>query len=291
MARKLINGLAILVLFMAPLQSVAVESGPSNTVGFWKFDVSPGYTQVSFPLLPGEKNLDVVLGDQLTGGATPQQSDQILRWDATAGLFQMAWYNTTSNHWEGDFSQLSEAESYWIYVQPDHPASQTIVAYGNVVEEPYYNMGAMVPGYNAVGSVWALAAPISQSGLVGFQGGVYLFLSDLILSYDVPGGSYSYAWMDDGGAWQGDLTDFEPLKGYWIYIAPGHNGFEWPNYPQPNPQGLDARVMPPSHQTSLSTGKSPKIRQSEFPVIPTPDKSGKLKKLPIVPASSKGDGK
>ncbi len=241
---RVLSTAVIAGLLLFPGSSYALESGPSNTVGYWKFDVHPGFTQISFPLLPEDKSLDSVLNDQLTGASTPEQSDQIMRWNAGSGQFQVAWYNSSSNSWEGDFTQLSEAESYWIYVQPDHPATQTIVASGSVIEEPWYDMGQMVEGYNAVGSVWAVAAPVVTSGLDGFTGGLYLFLSDLIMSYDPGSGSYSYAWKDGSDQWQGSINMFEPIKGYWLYVAPGHTGFEWATYPQPNPAVLDFRTLP-----------------------------------------------
>ncbi|MBU1880977.1 MAG: hypothetical protein ABIE92_11720 [bacterium] len=225
---------------LLPCTVFATDSGPSNTVGFWKLDVQPGFTQISFPLLPDNKALNNVLSDQLTGGATVEESDQIIRWNPTSARFQIAWYNSTTSQWAGEFSELSEAEAYWVYVQPDHPAVQTIVAYGNVIEEPTYNMGAISPGYNAVGSVWAMPTSLTNAGMSGFQGGVYLFLSDLIMSYDAASGNHTYAWKNDAALWQGNLTEFEPCKGYWVYIAPGHPGFNW-TYPQPGPTGLDSR--------------------------------------------------
>jgi len=243
--------------FLIPLGSSAIESGPSNTVGFWKVDVHPGYTQISFPLLPADKSVDNVLADQLTGGSTPAESDQVLRWAAAAGQFQMCWYDASTQTWQGDFNQFSEAESYWTYVQPDHPETQTIITFGNVVQAPFYNMGMMTSGYNAVGSVWAIPAAISLAGLNGFAGGLYLFQSDLIMSYDASTGSYSYAWQDGGGNWLGDLTQFEPLMGYWIYIAPGHTGFDWSTFPQPGMSGTDYVTKPFTKPVILSTGTSP----------------------------------
>ncbi len=222
----------------------AQESGPSNTVGFWKLDVHPGFTQVSFPLLPAEKTVNNVLGNQLTGGTSVADADQIHRWNAATGQFQICWLNSETGQWEGAFSLLSEALSYWIYVQPDHPATQTIVVCGNVVEDPTYNMGQMQPGYNAVGSVWAIPAAVSQAGLDGFHGGTYMFLSDLILSYDALTGQYTYAWKDASGYWQGNLTQFEPMRGYWIYLPPGHSAFSWSNYPQPTSTFQNAFGIP-----------------------------------------------
>lgn len=272
-------------LLLSPGQGIAIESGPSNTVGFWKFDVHHGFTQVSFPLLPDDKSLNNVLADQLTGGLTPEESDQVLRWDAANARFQTAWYNTSTSSWGGDFTELSEAESYWIYVQPDHPATQTIVAYGNVYEEAVYSMGIIAPGYNAIGSVWAVPAPISQAGMDGFTGGLYLFLSDLIMSYDAATGDYAYAWMDEGGLWLGNLTEFEPLKGYWIYIAPGHFGFEWPNYPQPNPMSLNGETPPPTYPSVLSTGRQGfRIPPAASPPIPTRSVLKKGRDMPTDPA-------
>jgi len=234
MSKRLIASSTILAgLLFLGLNGAATESGPSNTVGFWKLEVGRGFTQISFPLLPADKSVNNVLGSQLTGGTTSAQSDQVLRWNAATGQFQMCWYNTAQGSWQGDFDRFSESESYWIYVQPDHPVTQTIVTFGNVVEVPYFNMGSMGPGYNAIGSVWAIAAPVSLAGLNGFLGGMYLFQSDLLMGYDAATGNYTYAWRTENGNWQGNLTQLEPLHGYWIYVAPGHPGFNWSTYPQP----------------------------------------------------------
>jgi hypothetical protein len=254
-----------------PIRTVAQESGPSNTVGFWKLDVHPGFTQVSFPLLPADKTVNNVLGNQLTGGTSASNADQIQKWDAATGQFLICWLNSGTGQWEGAFSQLSEALSYWIYVQPDHPATQTIVICGNVVEDPVYNMGQMQPGYNAVGSVWAIPAAVSLAGLNGFHGGTYMFLSDLILSYDALSGQYTYAWKDANGYWQGNLTQFEPMKGYWIYLPPGHSAFNWNNYPQPNSILQNAfeipRMLPEKNRSVSAPAAVMPIPSPPHPVV------------------------
>ncbi|RJP77737.1 MAG: hypothetical protein C4524_07555 [Candidatus Zixiibacteriota bacterium] len=270
MTKGIIRSFLLLALLVFAAGGHAVESGPSNTVGFWKLEVHPGFTQVSFPLLPANKTLNNVLGNQLTGAATAAQSDQIHRWNPATGQFQVAWYNTGTSSWEGGFSTLSEAESYWIYVPSGHPATQTLVTFGNVVESATYNMGTMIPGYNAVGSVWASPASLSQAGLTAFQGGSYLFLSDLILSYDAATGGYSYAWRTSGGAWQGTLSQFEPLKGYWIYVAPGHTGFTWSSYPHPLP--ADAGLAPSGIAAPILPG-APAALPAFLPPAPQPVKA------------------
>lgn len=287
-----LRGFSVLLLTFAlliPYPGNADQSGPSNTVGFWKTEVLHGYTQMSFPLLPEDKTVNNVLSDQLTGGVTPEESDQILRWDPVAGQFQMCWYNTDTETWEGDFDTLSEAESYWVFVRSSSPANQTIVTYGNVVETPSYDMGTMTPGYNAVGSVWASPAPIADSGLEGFEGGLYLFLSDLIMSYDAATGTYSYAWQDGNSTWQGNLTEFEPLKGYWIYVAPGHAGFNWPNYYQPNPvDGRGLLIHWNYPLPGVSTYQPEVVQPVGLPPMPSPDGSNMNQNTPGQATSAKG---
>ncbi|TKJ41292.1 hypothetical protein CEE37_06400 [candidate division LCP-89 bacterium B3_LCP] len=256
-------GALLLIVTIFVVQYVgAVESGPSNTVGFWKADVGHGFTQISFPLLPNDKTVTNVLGDQLTGAGVPEESDQIHRWNSGTASFEICWYNIETSQWEGQFSELSESESYWIYVQPTSPAMQTIITYGNIIEEPSYGMGQMVPGYNAIGSIWAMPAQVTQAGLNGFEGGLYLFLSDLLMGYDASTGSYSYAWQNESSTWMGDLTALEPLQGYWIYVAPGHDGFDWPNYPQPESPIANGiiQVNPNPIQDNLKS----------IPPVPTP---------------------
>lgn len=253
----------------------ATESGPSNTVGFWKLDVHRGFTQVSFPLLPADKSVNNVLAGQLTGGATSSESDQVLRWNHQTNSFQMVWYNTGTSTWTGDFTQFAESQSYWVYVQPTHPETQTLVTFGNVVETPSYAMGSMTPGYNAVGSVWAEPAPLAQAGLSGFQGGSYLFQSDQLISFDALTGSFKYAWKNQAGVWQGNLTQLEPLKGYWLFIAPGHAGFNWSNYPQPYMGPANFMPQPSVITNDNGTVAMPALLPT-FPVKPvsTPAVSG-----------------
>ncbi len=276
-------------LLLLPMIGAAIDSGPSNTVGFWKMELQPGFTQFSFPLLPNDKSLDNVLGDQLTGATTAQESDQIFRWDATAGQFEIAWFNSSSSSWTGDFDEVTETESYWIYVQPNHPP-QMLVTDGNVAEEPAYNMGTIGVGYNAIGSVWAIPAPIDQAGLDEFTGGMYLFLSDIIMSYDANTGAYTYAWQDETAEWQGTLSEFEPLKGYWIYIPPEHTGFEWPLYPQPTATGLESRS--PVQIYPYPDGHSP-IPSPPMPVVKNQNPSANLEKnkTPSTSNAAKGGGR
>jgi hypothetical protein len=230
-----------------------------------------------------------VLGDQLTGAATAQESDQVFRWNAAAGQFEVAWYNTTSGHWVGDFDQVTETESYWIYVQPDHPA-RTIVTYGNVMEDPWVSMGYIGVGYNAVGSVWAVPAPIAQAGLNEYTGGLYLFLSDLIMSYDASSGSYTYAWKNEADEWQGTLSEFEPLRGYWIFVPPTHTGFDWPLYPQPTGVGTESRS--PVRIYPSPDAHNP-IPQPPMPVVKSqnPGVKPEMNKTPPTSNAAKGGGR
>lgn len=252
----------------------AVESSPSNQVGFWKLDVHQGFTQISFPLLPADKSVNNVLAGQLTGGPTSNQSDQVFRWNPATAQFQMCWRNSSTGNWQGDFTLFAEKESYWIYVQPDHPATQTLITKGNVVEADSFNMGFMQPGYNAVGSIWATPAAVSGAGLTNFLGGSFLFQSDLLTSYNAVTGGYAYAWKNSGGAWQGNLTLLEPLRGYWIYVPPGHTGFNWVNYPHPS-LASDHLPQPPGQ----GLGSTPDIVLPAAPVPPPPDHSA----TPVIP--------
>jgi hypothetical protein len=224
----------LLFALSLPILGWSAESAPSPTVGYWKLTVHHGYTQISFPLLPANKSLNYVLNGQLTPGNSASTSDQIIGWDANSQLYQVCWRNIASGNWEGDFDSLSEAKSYWIYVQPNHPAEQTLISAGHLVAFDSYDMGIILPGYNAVGSVWVTPSNIFQAGLEGFQGGLYLFNSDQILHFDALSGYYLSAWKNEAGLWQGNLMQLEPFKGYWIYISPTHPGFAWPNFPRPD---------------------------------------------------------
>ena len=223
--------LGILVLFLGSL--IALESGPSETVGFVKITTQVGYTPFSLPFTcysGGSQTfaLDDIIGSQLTGGAAPFLSDQI--YPIGGGAY--GWYNNIN--WQV-LTNFSDGNAYYAYILAGHSAN-TIYLAGNVEQTPV-DFGTMAVGWNPVGIREAGVISLDDIDLLssGFTGGTAPFLSDQI--YPVGGGAY--AWHN-GTSWQG-FTTIDPGKAYYIYVLSGHTPFAWIY----DPTTRDNRIAPP----------------------------------------------
>jgi hypothetical protein len=257
--------IVLIVVGMMASSAFAVKSSPSNEVGFWELNIQRGYNLVSFPVLPDNKDVDEVIGTQLIGAATEEEADRIAWYNPESGDFLTAWLNSESGMWEGELQELSEIKGYWIFVPDNHPETQAVKIVGNVFEGSEADLGAMHPGYNLVGNPYAANIPVEQAGMMesGMEGGDFLFSSDILLEFDQEELKYNLIYLDTEGNYQAGFETLEPDKGYWVYVHPNHEGFQWT---MAFPAGEEERIMMPrSSQGEL---------QVNTPILPW-SKSGK----------------
>jgi hypothetical protein len=210
---------------------VALESAPSEVVGYVKIEAAPNvYTAISLPLEVDGMMVSEVFSDNsgtpmITGGVNPVYSDQIQQ----IGGGGSAWYNSATNQWVGDFV-VDVTKAYYAIIRNDHPAvdlyvcgvydNTTIVTYDDILANVYTPVG-----FREAGSVNA-----SELGLMdaGFTGGPNPVLSDQIQQI---GGGGS-AWFNTGtGLWVGDF-ELTPGAAYYLVIREGHpglSGYQYPN--------------------------------------------------------------
>ena len=236
--------LGIMVLFLGSL--IALESGPSETVGFFKIGVPAGYTAFSVPLkvyVGGVETLALsdILGDQLTGGMA-FNSDKV--WDITAGTF--AWYNTGTSTWVG-FTDFIDGHAY--YVENKHAAIDLYLS-GTVVEEAC-DYGTMAVGYNAFSVNSAKEISLDDLDLLssGFTGGM-AFNSDKI--WDITAGTF--AWYNTGtSTWVG-FTTVTPTHSY--YVENKHTAFAWVYDPLSREDG---KYFTPVYKPAVEKNITPKL--------------------------------
>ncbi|MCK4653060.1 MAG: hypothetical protein KAU01_01285 [Candidatus Cloacimonetes bacterium] len=224
--------LSILVLFVGSL--LALESDPSEVVGFVKITTQVGFTPFSLPFTfysGGFQTfaLDDIIGAQLTGGAAPFLSDQIHPVEGGA----YGWYDNTN--WQ-TLTNFTDGHAYYAYILTGHSANPIYLA-GNVEQTPV-DFGTMAVGFNPVGIREAGVVSLDNIDILssGFTGGAAPFLSDQI--HPVEGGAY--AWHN-GTAWQG-FTTISPGKAYNIYVLSGHTPFTWIYDPTTRDSGITRPV-------------------------------------------------
>ncbi len=217
--------LSILVLFLGSL--VAIESDPSDTVGFVKIAAPSNFdTALALPLEVDGQMVSAVFSDgagvpYITGGANPNFSDQIQE----IGSGQTAWVNGLGA-WVGDFA-IDVTKAYYAKIRSAHSAADIYIC-GTVDNTTIVNYAAIPPnfdtaiGYREAGSVMA-----GNVGLVaaGFQGGANPNFSDQIQEI----GSGQTAWYN-GSAWVGNFA-LTPGKAYYLKIRGGHTGLAAYSYP------------------------------------------------------------
>ena len=249
----------LLLILISAAVGWAITTDPSNEVGFWELNIQRGYNLVSFPVLPDGRDINVVIGSQLTGGASEDEADRVAWYNPETGEFVTAWLNSESGEWEGDLGELSEFKGYWIFVPENHPEIQTVKIVGNVFEGSEADMGMMQAGYNLIGNPYAVDVSVEQAGLVesGLEGGDYLFSSDILLDFDQEELQYDLIYLDSEGNYQAGFETLEPDKGYWVYVHSNHEGFQWT---MPFPAGGEERNM--------ILRSSPRELQINAPILP-----------------------
>ena len=168
-----------LVLFLSSL--IALESDPSDVVGFVKRTATEGYSYFALPFtfyVGGTETLalDDIIGDQLTGG-NMFTADRIV--EKVTGTY--AYFDGTN--WQGALATQGFADNqpYYFQVKTGH-GSQDVYLAGNVEQEIQVMPNNCAVGYSYHGIKEAGEVDVSALDLIdsGFTGG-NMFTSDRFL--------------------------------------------------------------------------------------------------------------
>lgn len=230
----------------------ATPSYKYNTVGAFDIELKTGLNLVSLPLVPADSSVQVVLYNELAGGQSSSQADQIRVWngeeyeliwkyDGPAAEFQGKWINASTGLASRD--NLDPNSSFWVLRQQNHQDSVLTVT-GQVPTEPERSI-ALKTGYNFIGSVYPVSVALENSELYKdavMKGGVGSGNADVIKAWD--GAKYQQAWVVDGtrtdmdGVWMDETgksettISFNPGEGYIIWIKGDNQNKIW-TFPNP----------------------------------------------------------
>ena len=213
--------LLILSMMLVLIGSMyALESGPSEVVGYMKVDTPVGYSIFSNPFTyydathTATLDLDDVIGGQLSGG-TPANADRII--DANTG--QYAFYNAGTSLWAGTLVNFDFTNAY--YVKIYDTVNSFYVA--GTVDPEVMDFGTLAVGYNVIGLKEAGSVILNDLDLVssGFTGGNPA-TSDRII--DANTGQYAF-YNSGTSTWAGTLT--QTTIGHSYYILIKNAPFNW----------------------------------------------------------------
>ncbi len=264
------KALAILLAILVAGTAFALESGPSNPVGFFTVTVtraanSVGYNMVSFPTLPASATLANTIGAQVPGNNTSSFATTMYWYDNTSSAYSSAYKTGTGTTWSGAFSTLESRKGYYIVLRNRAGVnlSYDVVVAGDV-RTTAWDMGTIQVGYNMIGSVYAAPIRLDSTRLVSgttrMKGGISQGQSDLLMWYN--GSGFSTAYLNNSYVWQGTaITTLEPGKGYWIVRRSGRTPatFAWNDYPAPAGSGSS------SSSGILSAGVQPTVTTTAMP--------------------------
>ncbi len=192
--------LLIMTLIVSLSILMAVESAPSETVGYFKKSVAGNsWNVLSLPFAYGSLDVNMVLGDQFADGDLVQ--------DITTG-------NNTTYYdgfgWFGDLEFLEYGVGYWVY---RFNAATDYFVLGTV--DPQSLTLTVTPGWSVFALNEARDIAIFDLPITGAMDG------DLI--QDITTGNNTTFY--DGFGWFGDLEFMEPTQAYWYYTTGA--GFSW----------------------------------------------------------------
>lgn len=240
--------LALLLAILIATTAFALESGPSNPVGFFTITVSrpsgsSAYNLVSFPTLPADASLNNTIGAQLPGSAISGQATTIYQYNNTGTTAGYATAYRSTSTWSGTgVTSLASNRGYYILLRSNTASLSYNVVVAGDVRTTAWDMGTIQLGFNMIGSVFAAPVTMANTRLWTSPNGGRMFGSsisgqaDLVYGLNAAGNLVS-VYANASGVWQNaaNFTSLEPGKGYFVFrrTAGGRVAFAWNDYPVP----------------------------------------------------------
>ncbi|HNR66838.1 MAG TPA: fibronectin type III domain-containing protein [bacterium] len=241
----------------AEYQVRAMQAGSEiyrfKNVAAFNLNIQPGRNLLSLPLLPTDRHINAVLGDQLPGGTNISEADRIYYWNGSR--YETSWLlRAADDNSEGSWRDESGAEessleldlktSFWLMTKATDP--QVVTVTGSVYNQPATEM-TVVAGVNFIGMPFPVPLALSQSKL--WEDGVVIghhsvSTSDRLMAWLANRNVYHLAWLLDqsGTDWDGKWLDesgagettmqFTPGVGYILWRINSNENGAWT---MPNP--------------------------------------------------------
>ncbi len=208
-----------------------------NTVGAFDLELNTGLNLVSLPLIPSDPSIQFVLGNQLTGGESATNADQIRIWNGEE--YEINWYyDGPVTEYKGKWidSETGLISTYnmdpnvgfWLEVKESH--LDTLFTLTGRVPTDTTRSITLQPGFNFVSSCYPVNVPLDQTELYEdgvMKGGVGSGEADIIRAWS--GKAYDQAWVVDGtnseldGTWMDETGKNETT----IQMVPGDGYIIW----------------------------------------------------------------
>lgn len=223
-----------------------------ETVGAFDVELQSGLNLISLPLEPADPSLHVTFRDQLTGGESSAEADQLRFWNGEE--YSVAWlYEGAADEFDGKWIGASTGQeaqlsldpnsAFWVMIQDNHPET-VLTLTGRVPAAPERTI-VLEQGHNFVGCVYPVQVSLDKTELYEdgvMIGGVGSGEADILQAWN--GQGYERTWVVDGvneemdGTWMDETgknettISFKPGKGYIIWIKQENPETPW-TFPNP----------------------------------------------------------
>ncbi len=200
------NSALIRILFslLVILSFAAVTSAESqqDVVGYWTFNLEPGFNLVTFPVMPDTPTLDAVFGNRLG-------DVEVSTWDNRINGYRWARFNSETSSWEGNLFILRRGVAYWVNLL-DAPGQQSIRVVGHPEVYSRTHETEIATGWRYFGPTSGKTQPLDQFTAVS-QG-------DLLIAWNNDNSRFEIAEAQAGGAWLANtFNSLQPDHGYIIH--------------------------------------------------------------------------
>lgn len=204
-----------LLLLLAIGMLAAVESAPSDVVGYFRKNINSGSWQaICMPFAYADLSVGSVVGDQFNEG------DVLM--DINSGL-STTYYDGYG--WDGELTDIAYGNAYYVNRQAAGPATYYLL--GKVDPQGFSKTINGNGSYTAFGLNEAAVVPVAVGD---HPFGTHPVEGDVILEIDT-GLTTTYY---EGYGWDGELLEIAPAVGYYYNRAVGASSFLWVYTPTRN---------------------------------------------------------
>jgi hypothetical protein len=197
-SRKLILG-ALVAMVLVPGLALGQTAYSVNVVGFQKVELQDqDFAMGGMPFIPGDPDIQEVIGPQLTAKAGAAAADNIWLWDLSGQTYQQLFLKKSAGGIGTDLwvTAVGEAiatneiyDGSAFFLDENRSLTQTVVVVGDVVEDGVIT-NVIVPGFNMVAYPFSADAAINDLTFDNGRAKAGAAAADNIWLWDVPAQTY-----------------------------------------------------------------------------------------------------
>ncbi|MDP8239342.1 MAG: T9SS type A sorting domain-containing protein [Candidatus Hatepunaea meridiana] len=195
--------ISLSLIFLFCLSQNLHSESRRDVVGYWTFNLNPGFNLVAFPVLPDVSTPQVVFGDRFG-------SIEITTWDKGLERYRWARYNSKLGDWSGDLFLLDRGVAYWINLI-DAVDPQRLVVTGHPELYRKFRWSSLENGWNFYAPTYGRVQSFDDLRPDN--------LEDMLLCWNYARERFELAEAAAGRAWRSSSFDrIDPDQAYLIYL-------------------------------------------------------------------------